>query len=72
MTSPKTAQAMAELRLGAMPALDPEAFAMVKKDVLAMYGWAWPDGVDLVEGSKQLFMWLIEKQENRNLMRGRL
>jgi hypothetical protein len=57
----KTAKAIAEMRKDAKPVLDEQAFRMVKADVLKFYGWTWPDHLDLVEGGKALFDYLIVK-----------
>ena len=66
MTSLKTELALAAIKRHALPTLDPAVFAQVKEDVLKFYGWKWPDHLDLVEGGKALFDFLIAKQRERH------
>ncbi len=65
--NPKTAQAIADLRHGAIPALDEQTMAMVKADVKKLYGWDWPAGMDLVNGTKALFEYLMRKANHMSI-----
>ncbi len=61
--NPKTSQAIAELRPGAIPVLDRATQEIAKADILKVYGFAWPEGSDWETGIRELFAFLIRKWE---------